>query len=79
MTIAIVSERLKTLRRTKLYDLFAAAPLIAWYGFCATQMLSVVAPQIELVKLFVQTDPSVLPAEAPSRISPRWLSWRSWL
>ena len=63
MTIAIVRERLKTFRRTKLYDLFAAAPLIAWYGFCAAQMLPSVAQQIELVKLFVQTDPSVLPAE----------------
>jgi protein-S-isoprenylcysteine O-methyltransferase Ste14 len=62
MTIAIVRERLKTLRRTKLYDLFAAAPLIAWYGFCAAQVLPLVAQQIELVKLFVQTDPSVLPA-----------------
>ena len=63
MTIAIVRERLKTLRRTKLYDLFAAAPLIAWYGFCAAQMLPSVAQRIELVKLFFQTDPSVLPAE----------------
>lgn len=63
MTIAIVGERLKTLRRTKLYDLFAAAPLIAWYGFCAARMLPSVADQIELVKLFFQTDPSVLPAE----------------
>jgi len=63
MTIAIVRERLKTLRRTKLYDLFAAAPLIAWYGFCAAQMLPSVAQQIELVKLFFQTDPSVLPAD----------------
>jgi len=63
MTIVIVRERLETLRRTKLYDLFAAAPLIAWYGFCAAQMLPLAAAQIELVKLFVQTDPSVLPAE----------------
>jgi protein-S-isoprenylcysteine O-methyltransferase Ste14 len=62
MTIAIVRERLKTLRQTKLYDLFAAAPLVAWYGFCAAQMLPLVAQEIELVKLFVQTDPSVLPA-----------------
>ena len=58
----IVRERLKTLRRTKLYDLFAAAPIIAWYGFCAAQMLPLVAQKIELVKLFIQTDPSVLPA-----------------
>jgi protein-S-isoprenylcysteine O-methyltransferase Ste14 len=62
MTIAIVREPLKRLRRTKLYDLFAAAPLIAWYGFCAAQVLRLVAPQVELVKLFIQTDPSVLPA-----------------
>jgi len=61
MTIAIVRERLKTLRETKLYDLFAAAPVIAWYGFCSTQMLPLVAQQIALVKLFFQTDPSVLP------------------
>jgi protein-S-isoprenylcysteine O-methyltransferase Ste14 len=53
----------KTLRETKLYDLFAAAPLIAWYGFGVAQMLPLVAQQIELVKLFLQTDPSVLPAE----------------
>ncbi len=62
MTIAIVRERLKTLRRTKLYDLFAAAPLIAWYGFCAARTLPLVAQQIALVELMVRTDPSVLPA-----------------
>jgi len=62
MTTAIVRERLEMLRRTKLYDLVAAAPLIAWYGFCAAQMLPLVAQQIELVRLFLQTDPSVLPA-----------------
>ena len=63
MTIAIMRERFKTLRRTKLYDLFAAAPLIAWYGFCAAQVLPTVIQQIELIKLFVQTDPSVLPID----------------
>ena len=62
MTIAMVTRRLKALRRTKLYDLCAAAPLIAWYGFCAAQMLPSVAQQVALVKLFVRTDPSVLPA-----------------
>jgi protein-S-isoprenylcysteine O-methyltransferase Ste14 len=55
-------ERLKAIRRTKLYDLFAAAPLIAWFVFCATQTLPSVVQQIALVKLVVQTDPSVLPA-----------------
>jgi protein-S-isoprenylcysteine O-methyltransferase Ste14 len=57
-----VTDRLKAIRRTKLYDLFAAAPLIAWFMFCAAQMLPSVAQQIALVKLFVQTDPSFLPA-----------------
>src|SRR5580692_51701 len=47
--------------RRKLYDLFAAAPLIAWYLFSLTQMLPPMAQQISLVKLFIQTDPSVLP------------------
>ena len=62
MTIAMVTERLKAIRQTKIYDLFAAAPLIAWFIFCAAHMLPSVAQQIALVKLFVQTDPSVLPA-----------------
>ena len=62
MAIAMVTERLKALRRTKLYDLFAATPLIAWYGFCAAQLLPSVAQQVALVNLFVRTDPSVLPA-----------------
>jgi len=62
MTIAMVTERLKAIRRTKLYDLLAAAPVIAWYLFCTAQILPSVARQIALVKLFIQTDPSVLPA-----------------
>jgi protein-S-isoprenylcysteine O-methyltransferase Ste14 len=57
-----MKEWLKTFRRTKLYDLFAAAPVIAWYGFCGAQMLPLMAQQIALVKLFVETDRSVLPA-----------------
>ena len=61
MTIATVTQRLKAVRRTKLYDLFAAAPLIAWNLFCAAQVLPLVAQQIALIKLFLQTDPSVLP------------------
>ena len=62
MTITMVTKHLKAFRRTKLYDLFAAAPLIVWYLFCTAQMLPLVTQQIALVKLFVQTDPSVLPA-----------------
>ena len=57
----MVTQRLKALRQTKFYDLFAAAPLIAWYAFCAAHALPSVSQQIALVKLFGQTDPSVLP------------------
>ena len=57
----MVTKHLKAIRRTKLYDLFAAAPLIVWYLFCAANTLPLVAQQIALVKMFVQTDPSVLP------------------
>jgi protein-S-isoprenylcysteine O-methyltransferase Ste14 len=58
----MLTERLKATRQTKLYDLVAAAPLIAWYVFCAAHLLPSLAQQIALVKLFVHTDPSVLPA-----------------
>jgi protein-S-isoprenylcysteine O-methyltransferase Ste14 len=56
----LVPNNIQPLRR-KLYDLFAAAPLVALYLFSLTQMLSPLALQIELAKLFIQTDPSVLP------------------
>ncbi|SDT15245.1 methyltransferase family protein [Bradyrhizobium canariense] len=56
----LVPTNIPPLRR-KLYDLFAAAPLIALYLFSLTQMLSPLALQISLAKLFIQTDPSVLP------------------
>src|SRR3984957_2073299 len=54
--------RLEALRRTKLYDLFAAAPVIAWFAFSVTQMLPSLARRVALVMQFVRTDPSVLPA-----------------
>ena len=62
MEITKVTGRLKALRQTKLYDLFVAAPIIAWDLFCAAHMLPLVADQIALVNLFVRTDLSVLPA-----------------
>jgi protein-S-isoprenylcysteine O-methyltransferase Ste14 len=62
MAIAMVTGRLEALRRTKLYDLIVAAPLITWYLFCAAQMVPSLAQQVVLVTLFVRTDPSVLPA-----------------
>jgi protein-S-isoprenylcysteine O-methyltransferase Ste14 len=57
-----VRNRLKAIRRTKVYDLFAAAPLIAWYVFCSILILPSVTQQIALVELMIQTDPTVLPA-----------------
>jgi protein-S-isoprenylcysteine O-methyltransferase Ste14 len=45
----------------KLYDLFIAAPLIALYLFSLTQMLSPLVLQISRAKVFIETDPSVLP------------------
>ena len=62
MVIAIVKERLKALRRTKLYDLLAATPIIAWFAFSMSQMLPPLAQRAELVMVFIRTDPSVLPA-----------------
>jgi protein-S-isoprenylcysteine O-methyltransferase Ste14 len=61
MSIAI-KGRLEALRRTKLYDLLAAAPVIAWFAFSMAQMLPELAQRVALVMMFVETDPSVLPA-----------------
>src|SRR5450631_4356139 len=55
-----IESRLKAIRQTKLYDLCAAAPLIAWYMFGVMQVLPSVSQQIALATLIVQTDYSVL-------------------
>ena len=55
--------RLKSLRRSKLYDLLAALPLIAWCAFWGARMLPILVQQMMLVKLFIQTDPTVLPID----------------
>src|SRR5262245_22172348 len=39
---------LEVIRGTKLYDLFAAAPLIGWFSYSAAQMLPSVGHQIAL-------------------------------
>src|SRR3569832_1416088 len=57
----MVTERLKTLRRTKFYDLIVAAPMIAWFMFSVAQMLPPRTQRVTLMMLFVRTDPSVLP------------------
>src|SRR5712691_5007656 len=59
----IFADQIKVIRRTKLYDFFAAAPLIAWLLFTAAQMFPSVAEQIVLAKFFFfQINPSSLPA-----------------
>ena len=60
--IVAMKGHLGALRRTKFYDLFAAAPVIAWFAFSMAQMLPSLAQRVALVALFVWTDPSVLPA-----------------
>ncbi len=56
------SERLQAIRRTKVYDLCAATPFIAWCLFGVVQTLSVTAQDIALIKIFLETDVSILPA-----------------
>jgi protein-S-isoprenylcysteine O-methyltransferase Ste14 len=56
----LVPNNIQPLRR-KLYNLVAAAPLIALYLFSLTQMLSPLALQISQAKLLIQTDPTGLP------------------
>jgi protein-S-isoprenylcysteine O-methyltransferase Ste14 len=56
-----VKDRLNAIRRTKAYDLLAAAPLIAWYLIVVVRALPSTAQEIALIKLFVQTDASALP------------------
>jgi len=56
-----LTDRLKAIRRTKVYDLFTALPLIAWYVFALAQTIAATGQQIVLAKLFIQTDVSVLP------------------
>jgi len=61
MAIAMRMERVSAFRRTKLYDLFAAAPFIAWSALCIVHMLPSLADQVALVRLFIRTDSSALP------------------
>jgi protein-S-isoprenylcysteine O-methyltransferase Ste14 len=55
-------DRLEGIRQTKLYDLFAALPFIAWLLFWAAQMLPSLIEQITLARFFFfQISPSSLP------------------
>jgi protein-S-isoprenylcysteine O-methyltransferase Ste14 len=57
----IMLQHLRAFRRTKLYDLLTALPVIAWFAFCVKQGLPPLLQQAALAKIFIQTDPSVLP------------------
>jgi protein-S-isoprenylcysteine O-methyltransferase Ste14 len=62
------ADRLKVIRQTKLYDLFAAAPLIVWLVVSVVQMLPELAEQTALAKAFFQISPSALPISLVLRI-----------
>jgi protein-S-isoprenylcysteine O-methyltransferase Ste14 len=62
------ADRLKVFRRTKLYDLLAAAPLIAWFLLGVVQVLPEAIEQIGLAKAFFQISPSALPVSLVLRI-----------
>jgi protein-S-isoprenylcysteine O-methyltransferase Ste14 len=44
--VARLKESVRAFRITKLYDLLAATPLIAWYGFCLAHQVPAVVRQI---------------------------------
>jgi protein-S-isoprenylcysteine O-methyltransferase Ste14 len=50
-TVPCLKEFFRAFQGTKLYDLLAATPLIAWYGFCLAQQVPAVAQQIAETQL----------------------------
>ena len=66
---AFFAGRLDVIRRTKLYDLAAAAPFIVWLLFSAVQILPSLVEQITLARFFFfQINPSALPASVVLKI-----------
>jgi protein-S-isoprenylcysteine O-methyltransferase Ste14 len=60
--LGVFANCLKEVRRTKLYDFFAATPFIAWLLFSGAQILPPLTEQITLAKFFFfQISPSALP------------------
>lgn len=55
-------HRLQAIRRTKVYDLCAAAPFIAWCIFGVIQTTPLATRDLALIKMFAETDISLLPA-----------------
>jgi protein-S-isoprenylcysteine O-methyltransferase Ste14 len=63
-----VAQWLKVVKQTKLYDLLAATPLIAWYVYCAVQQSSTLTPQLELAWLMAKTDVTAMDAVFVTRL-----------
>jgi protein-S-isoprenylcysteine O-methyltransferase Ste14 len=58
----LLAGRLEPIRQTKVYDLFAAIPFIAWLLFSAVQILSPLTEQVTLASFFFfKIHPSALP------------------
>jgi protein-S-isoprenylcysteine O-methyltransferase Ste14 len=59
---AFFANHLEVIRRTKLYDLLAAAPFIAWLLYWASRTLPSLTEQIALARFFFfKINPSALP------------------
>jgi protein-S-isoprenylcysteine O-methyltransferase Ste14 len=69
-----VSFSARRIRKTKVYDLAAATPIIVWFGFCVAWSASSTIDQIKLVALFVLTDFSVLPLELVLNLASRLIA-----
>jgi protein-S-isoprenylcysteine O-methyltransferase Ste14 len=63
-----IANWLKAAKQTKLYDLLAATPLIAWYVYCAVQQFSPLTAQVELAWLMAKTDVTVIDAVFVTRL-----------
>jgi protein-S-isoprenylcysteine O-methyltransferase Ste14 len=63
-----VTQWLKVIKQTKLYDLLAATPLIAWYVYCAVQQSSTLTQQLELAWLMAKTDVTAMDAVFVTRL-----------
>jgi len=63
-----VAQWLKVVKQTKLYDLLAATPLIAWYVYCAVQQSSTLRQQLELAWLMAKTDVTAMDAVFVTRL-----------
>jgi protein-S-isoprenylcysteine O-methyltransferase Ste14 len=63
-----VGQWFKAVKQTKLYDLLAATPLIAWYVYCARQQFTVLTQQLELGWLMAKTDVTAMDAVFVTRL-----------